>query len=92
MRTETNRNDQDVINAVRSLLRDRHPDGANLEVLPEGVRQEQEWWYVPVRPDKQPARRFEYYEALADIEKRLLQEQQLTVLLVPTAAEQMEVA
>lgn len=77
---------QDIIDAVSDLLKDRHPDGTNLEVLAEGVRHEQEWWYVPVRPNRQPEKRFEYYEALADVERRLLQEQHYTVLLVPVIA------
>ncbi len=75
--------DQEVVDAVRKYIKDRHPGGAVLEVLPEGVRHEQDWWYVSVRPDFQPPKRFEYYEALAEVEAELQKSENLTVLLVP---------
>lgn len=74
-----------VIAAVRRLLQSRHPGGVTLEVVPDGVRQDQDWWYVPVRPSAQPPKRYEYYEALAEVENELQKSEQLTVLLVPTA-------
>jgi hypothetical protein len=74
-----------VIAAVKKLLEDRHPGGVTLEVVPDGVRQDQDWWYVPVRPSAQPARRYEYYETLAEVENELQKSEQVTVLLVPAA-------
>jgi hypothetical protein len=74
-----------VIAAVRKLLKSRHPGGVTLEVVPDGVRQDQDWWYVPVRPSAQPARRYEYYETLAEVENELQKSEQVTVLLVPAA-------
>lgn len=76
--------EQEVVEAVRRHLQDVHPGGAVLEVVAQGVRQDQEWWYVPVRPSVQPSRRYEYYEALAGVEKELQKSEHLTVLLVPT--------
>jgi hypothetical protein len=75
--------EQAVIEAVEKHLKYRHPGGATLEVLPEGIRQDQEWWYVPIRPSIQPTRRYEYYETLADVEKEVEKSDHLTVLLVP---------
>lgn len=54
-----------------------------MEVVPDGIWQEQDWWHISVRPDIQPAKRFEYYEALAEAELALLKSENLTVLLVP---------
>lgn len=76
--------EQEVVDAVRQRIQNVHPGGIVLEVVPQGVRHEQEWWYVPVRPDVQPAKRFEYYEALAGVETELQKSEHLTVLLLPT--------
>ncbi len=75
------------MSAVRKYIQDKHPGGAILEVVPQGVRQEREWWYVQVRPNIQPAKRFEYYEALATVEQEVQKFEHLTVLLVPTVPE-----
>ncbi len=74
-----------VVASVRRLLKSRHPGGVTLEVVPDGVRQDQDWWYVPVRPSAQPAKRYEYYETLAEVENELQKSEQVTVLLVPAA-------
>ncbi len=42
---------------------------------------------MPVRPSVEPARRYEYYEALADVEIALEESEHLTVLLLPTVPE-----
>ncbi len=78
---------EQVINTVRKYIEDKHPGGATLEVVPQGIRQDREWWYVPVRPNIQPPKRFEYYEALANVEQEVQKFEHLTVLLVPTLPE-----
>jgi hypothetical protein len=55
-----------------------------LEVLEQDIRKEEYWWYVPVRPNVEPMKRYEYYEALADVEEALYENENLTVFLVPT--------
>lgn len=72
-----------VIEAVRKHLLGRNPGGATLEVLSDGIRHEQDWWYVPIRPSFQPPRRYEYYETLAEVENEVLKSDHLTVLLLP---------
>jgi hypothetical protein len=75
-----------IIAAVQRLLDSRRPGGMTLVVEQEGVRQDQDWWYVPVRPTSEPPkRRYEYYEALAEIENELQKSDHLTVLFVPLA-------
>ncbi len=77
--------EQLVVDAVSLAIRDCHPGGVTLEVVPAGVRQDQDWWYVPVRPSFKPPKRYEYYESLSEVEIELQRSKQLTVLLVPTA-------
>ena len=78
---------QQVIDAARKHLKDKHPGGATLEVVPESVRQDREWWYVTVQPSIRLPKRFEYYEALAEAETELQKSERLTVLFVPTIPE-----
>jgi hypothetical protein len=56
-----------------------------LVVLEDHIRQENDWWYVPVRPRSAAPKTFEYYQALAELEERLDEEANLNVLLVPAA-------
>ena len=80
-------NVEQIVDIVRRYLTNRHPGGATLDVVPEGVRQDHDWWYVPVRPSIQPAKRYEYYETLAEIENELGKQEDLTILLIPAMAE-----
>lgn len=72
-----------VIEAVRRHIQGRTPGGAILEVLAEGVRQDHDWWYVSIRPSIQPARRYEYYETLSEVENEVQKSENITVLLIP---------
>jgi len=74
---------QTVAQVVREYIRDRHPGGVTLDVDEQGIRRERHWWHVPIRPSVEPTKRYEYYEALADVEGELEDREQLKVLLVP---------
>ena len=80
-------NKQTVAEAVRKYIRDQHPGGATFEVMAQGIRKAHYWWYVPVRPSVEPVKRYEYYEALADVEEALAEHENLTVFLVPISPE-----
>ncbi len=80
-------NKQTVAEAVRKYIKDCHPSGLTLEVVEEGIRKEKYWWYVPVQSSKEPPKLFEYYEALAEVECELEDNENLTVFLVPTSPE-----
>ena len=86
-RTALTMSEKEIVEIVARYLKDKHPGGATLEALTQGVRHEQDWWYVPVRPSVEPKRRYEYYEALAEVENDLEEAEHLTVLLLPTAPE-----
>ena len=73
-----------VAEAVRKHIKRHHPDGATLEVIDSGIRKKQYWWEVPIRPSKEPKRRYAYYEALADVEDVVAHKQKVDVFLVPT--------
>lgn len=82
---------QIVAQKVAEYLRDCHPDGATLDVDADGIRKEEYWWEVPVRPDVEPSRSSEYYEALAVVEKALEEHEHLKVFLVPSPSKQPQV-
>ena len=72
-----------VAEAVRKHIARHRPGGASLEVVDGGVRKKQYWWEVPIRPSKEPKKLYEYYEALADIEDEVEEQEHVRVFLVP---------
>lgn len=70
----------DVARKVRDRLRDVRPAGLTLELLEEGIRQIDDWWRVPVRPSAEPIRLFEYYEAIAELESELQENERINVV------------
>jgi len=58
-----------------------------LKILEEGIRQEDDWWYVPVQPTIEPPKTSEYYEALANVEGQMLDEDDINILFIPMAPE-----
>jgi hypothetical protein len=77
-----------VLQVVRERLQGCHPGGVTISIVEELVRQENGSWRVPVRPSVQPPRTYEYYDALADVETDLSENEQLEVWLVPTMPEE----
>ena len=78
-------NQQEVVGLLKRLLRDHQPPGVNIAVVEEGVRQDQNWWYVPVTTEQAGPRTPRYYEALAEVEEELKNHNELDVLLVPVS-------
>jgi len=72
--------------AIRYLL-PHQPLDYKLEVLPDGIKNEDDWWYVLVRPDRENVRAYDYYGRLAEAEISLRDEQNVNVLLVPVLPE-----
>lgn len=77
-----------VLSIVSERVKTVHPGGANLSVVPENAFYENGGWYVPVLPDKQPPKRYEYYEALAGVSTELGRHENLSVLFVPVRPEE----
>ena len=81
-------NRKEVGRLVQKYLQDQHPEGVAITVLAELIRKERNFWYVPVMPDSQPRKMHAYYEALAEVEGALEENDHLDVLLVPTVPEE----
>jgi hypothetical protein len=77
-----------VVELVREQIQHHRPGGVTLTVVPDGVYQQNEYWYVPVRPSAQPPKMFEYYEALAEVASTLEENEQLPIWLVPMLPEE----
>ncbi|MDM8006814.1 MAG: hypothetical protein QUV05_11790 [Phycisphaerae bacterium] len=72
-----------VVELVRRYL-DRHqPKDYRLEVVPDGVQQEDDWYYVVIRPEPENAGSYEYYGYLTEAEQELQEKENVKVLLVP---------
>lgn len=78
-------NREEVIALVEQRLKEL-PIRYGIHVAVEGVRQEGGWWTVPVYADQEPKRRWQYYEALADVEADIAEDKQVNILLVPVPA------
>ncbi len=72
---------QQVAQKVRDYLTDARPAGIALEVVESDIRRVEGWWRVPVRPDRWPEPIFPYYEALADIEATIQENEHLNILI-----------
>ena len=81
-------NKDELIRSVRSRL-EKVGHGIKFEVVIDGVRREDSWWYVPVlatRNRKEVPRELAV-NIFANIEDELEQEQNLSVLFIPAVAD-----
>ena len=78
----------DISRIVTESLSRHQREGWVIEVLADLIRREDEWWYVPVRPGNEARRTIQYYDILSEVEAELQDEEQLNVLLVPTAPDE----
>ena len=81
-------NKNELVRSVRSRL-EKVGHGIEFEVVADGVRRENSWWYVPVlatRNGKEVPREFTV-NIFANIEDELEQEQNLSVLFIPAVAD-----
>ena len=73
-----------LIGKLRTLLGAGNLRPFDLEVFEEGVRREGEWWYVPISPQKDNVRTFDYAPLLNEIEERFELEG-TKLLLIPAS-------
>jgi hypothetical protein len=76
---------EQIVELVRKYLKGHQPTDNPIEVLEQSVRSDGDWWYVPVRPNHEIPKTYEYYVALAEVETELKQNEKIDVLLVPAA-------
>ena len=72
-----------VAERVRYFLKDARPGGSKLEVLEDQIWSEEFAWHVPIQPDFEPEKMFEYLEVLADATIELQDQDNLSVYLIP---------
>ncbi|MGE3182973.1 MAG: hypothetical protein AB7N71_15200 [Phycisphaerae bacterium] len=73
----------DISNKVQDVLDGMQPTGYRLEVKRELVRQDNDWWYVPVMPTVENVRSHEYAILMAKADEVLESQNGVNVLLVP---------
>ncbi len=83
---------QQMAQKVRNRLVGVEPGGVTLEVMDSGIRQIDNWWWVPVRPSHSPERWSAFSRALGELTDELQEKDQLDVLLATgmTAEEEQE--
>lgn len=72
---------QEVAQKVRERLVGRTPGGVTLCVIDADVYKTGKYWRVPVSFSRWPERTFDLYEALAEVEDNIQEEEHLNILL-----------
>ncbi len=73
----------EVLTRLRDYLTHHPIPGILLEPVPEGVRRDDNWYYVPILLKAGEPAAYQYYDLLIDIEEQFRQQEHLNVLLVP---------
>ncbi len=68
---------------VSRYLEPYQPPDFRLNVRPDEIMQDDDWYYVLVEPSREDARSYEYYGRLAEAELDLQEREKMKVLLVP---------
>lgn len=79
-----NSNVEAVLDIVARHVAPNAPRDDSLVVVRSGVRHDEDWWYVIVRPDRAGLRSYDYSERLTMIEDEIREVENVSVLLVPT--------
>ncbi len=74
---------EEIVELVRHYLEPYQPKNYRLEVVPDGVRQDDDWYDVVVQAVPDVARSYEYYGLLTEAEMKVQEEKGKKVLLVP---------
>ena len=74
---------EEIVNLARKYLEPYQPQTYRLQVIPEGVQRENDWYYVLVEPSREDVRSYEFNSLLAEAELDLQKAENRKVLLVP---------
>ncbi|HEY8746413.1 MAG TPA: hypothetical protein VIM11_00455 [Tepidisphaeraceae bacterium] len=77
----------EVVDLVRRYLQPHQPNDYRLDVLVDGIKKDDDWWYVLVRPSRDDVPPYDYYSRLAEAEVSMRDEEDLNILLVPVLPE-----
>lgn len=81
---------EQVIDLVEKVLRKTVQPPYSVSLIRESIRQENDWWYIPVQLSPPMSRTYQYYDILSDVEVQLQEEHDVNVLLVPTRSDDEE--
>jgi hypothetical protein len=73
----------EIAELVQEQLDSHKSEHLQIQVLENLIRQDTDWWHVPVRLTTNDPRTYQYYELLTDVEDEIFKKQQMNVLLVP---------
>jgi len=73
----------EVAARVQPHLNNNPIQGMVLEIWEDRITREDNWFYVPVRLNRQEPRTHQYYGMLVEIEDEIARQERLSVLLVP---------
>ena len=73
----------DIRQLVERYLERHQPEDWRLEVQPDQIRQDGDWWEVVVHPSRREVYSYEYYGRLAEAEGDLADAEGINVMLVP---------
>lgn len=73
-----------VLDLIESYLERHQPKGYHLNVSRDGVRQDGNWWFVVVQPDRDDVNARDYSVIMSQTEDELEDREHLKVLLVPS--------
>ena len=76
---------QDIIQKVNHYLRPHQTSDMTIEIVEKSVKEDDGWWYVPIRSTSPEPITYTYFGVLTDIEGELKENDHLDVLLVPSA-------
>ncbi len=74
---------EQIVEIVAKYLEPHQPKNYRLHIRLKGMRQDGDYWYVVVQPDKEDIRSYDYYGRLAETENDIEENENLKILLVP---------
>lgn len=73
----------EVLSRLRDYLTHHPIPGIRLEAVTEGVRRDDNWYYVPILLKEGEPAAYQFYDLLIEIEEQFRKQEHLNVLLVP---------
>ncbi len=75
--------DTDILEVVQRYLARHQPASYQIQITPDQVRHDGNWWYVVVAPSHMDINTSDYFRYLEATEEELSAQENLNVLLVP---------
>jgi hypothetical protein len=75
-----------LVERLQQLLADEDARRFGLELFEDGIRREDDWWYVPISPNVPNVNAFDYAPVLNRIEEAL-EKEGTKLLLIPSETE-----